>query len=176
MNYTHVIPQRLAPEEAIQTSNLQTPSLIPLVPDKFLIVVLPVAVYWIFSLCFQLCDDYGWLSKYKLHTPEEFLKRNRVSMRDVVQGVLVQHALQVVMGIGLAYFEADEIIDEQQGVLAWAQRVRLVRKYAPSLLAVTGIDFLAIMKRLNLSVQPDMAMFNEWEVAVAKVLYHFVVS
>ncbi|KAG7004446.1 sphingosine hydroxylase [Physcia stellaris] len=95
------------------------------VPDKYTIVILPVVAYWSLSLLFFALDEGGYLSKYKLHTPAEFLKRNRVSMRHVVQDVLIQHLFQTLLGSLLAWYEPDSVTGcESRDVLAWALWVR----------------------------------------------------
>ncbi|EFW21841.1 sphingosine hydroxylase [Coccidioides posadasii str. Silveira] len=166
----------LALVTAESSPDIRASSLIPFISDKILIVVLPVAVYWFFSLIFQACDDNGWLSKYKLHTPEEFLKRNRIRKRDVIQGVLIQHVLQVVVGIGLAYFEPDEIVNEQQNIVTWVQRIQLGKEYLPSLFAITGIDLLSLAEKVNLPAQCASAVgFAGWQVAVAKTIYYVLI-
>ncbi|WEW58146.1 Sphingolipid C4-hydroxylase sur2 [Emydomyces testavorans] len=175
MNFTRAIHQIVTFPVPGDGFGVQALSLVPFIPDKILIIILPVAVYWLFSLIFQACDDHGWLSKYKLHTPEEFLRRNRVPMKDVIRGVLVQHAFQILMGIGVAYFEADEIIDDGAGVLAWALRVRLGKEYVPSLLAATGIDVVALVEKIKpFRYAAYSSGFAPWEIGLAKALYYVV--
>lgn len=81
------------------------------IPDKYAIVFAPVVAYWAYSLLFYFCDQYDLLEQYKLHTPAEFLKRNRVPVRKVVREVLIQHAMQIVMAGALAYHEPDALAD-----------------------------------------------------------------
>ena len=90
-------------------------------PDKYPRFILSVLFYWACSLSLQFCDEYSYLSEYKLHTPAEFCKRNRVSVREVVREVLVQHAMQTLLGGLLAYGEPDELTGcKDQDVAIWA--------------------------------------------------------
>lgn len=115
--------------------------LIPGIPDKYTVLILPVAAYWTFSLAFYFCDEYGLLAKYKLHTPAEFLQRNRVSVRDVVKEVITQHVIQTILGAAIAWNEPDELTGcEHRDVAAWALTIeQFVHSMSP-FVAVTGID------------------------------------
>ena len=63
--------------------------------------------------------------KYKLHTLAEFRKRKRVSVREVVREVFIQHTMQTLLGGLVAYYEPDELTGcEGQDVAMWAQRIR----------------------------------------------------
>ncbi|KAI9797325.1 MAG: hypothetical protein M1833_005504 [Piccolia ochrophora] len=125
------------------------PSLLPLVPDKILTILLPVVAYWILSLFFHYIDTRDYWPQYRLHTPAEVLKRNRVPRRDVVRDVLVQQVLQTVMGVVLGMTEPDDVVGKEvYDVAVWAQRIRLVQRLIPRILSVVGIDSLALAESI----------------------------
>lgn len=80
------------------------------ISDKHLSLALPIIVYWLYSLFFHVLDLQTWsfLDKYRIHTPEEVLKRNRVTRWDVVTAVLVQQLGQTIVGVIVLRTEADE--------------------------------------------------------------------
>jgi sphinganine C4-monooxygenase len=80
------------------------------ISDKHLSLALPIIVYWVYSLFFHILDMQSWsfLEKYRLHTPEEVLQRNRVTRWDVVIAVLVQQVGQTIVGAIVLRTEADE--------------------------------------------------------------------
>jgi sphinganine C4-monooxygenase len=162
-------------------------SIIPWISEKYLLVILPVAAYWMFSLLFYICDERGYLSKYRLHTPAEFLKRNRVSMREVIRDVVIQHVIQMAVGIALAMFEPDSAMDcEEYGIQRWTQRIRRSQAAIPWLLLTLGVDSKGLVHHIQASAPtwPGLlasgrnpanmkisAVYASWEVVLAKTIH-----
>ncbi|KAK3172878.1 hypothetical protein OEA41_006203 [Lepraria neglecta] len=98
------------------------------------------------SLTFHLIDKYDLWSQYRIHTPEEFKQRNRVSVREVLRSVIFQQAIQTALGLWIGYLTdpGDEVGREEFEVAVWAGRVhRAVQQagiYIPYVLATVGID------------------------------------
>jgi sphinganine C4-monooxygenase len=90
------------------------PPIFSFISDKHLSLALPIIVYWLYSAIFHILDLQTWsfLEKYRLHTPEEVLKRNRVTRWDVVTAVLVQQLGQTIVGVIVLRTEADEGIPD----------------------------------------------------------------
>ena len=150
--------------------------LIPKIPDKYTLLILPVTAYWTFSLAFHFCDQYDLLSKYKLHTPEEFLKRNRVSVRDVVKEVLTQHVMQTMLGGCIAFFEPDELTGcEDQTIAAWTLYIQSCLKIISPLAAMTGLDRSGIAGLLQASKPGTFSVASSLDVVFAKILYWLLV-
>lgn len=129
----------LPPLPAYQLSTL--PPLIAPIPDKILTLLLPFVAYWTLSLFFHWIDTKDLLPQYRLHTPVEVLKRNRVSRWEVIRDVLIQQAVQTVMGILLLMTEPDDTHGkEDYDVAVWTRRVRLSQKAIPWLFSVVGVN------------------------------------
>jgi len=66
------------------------------ISDQSLALILPIVVYWAYSLLFHWISikEFPWLEKYRIHDKEEET-RNRVSLPDVIKAVIVQQVLQV---------------------------------------------------------------------------------
>lgn len=147
--------------------------LIPGTPDKYTILILPVIAYWTFSLAFHFCDEYDLLSKYKLHTPAEFLKRNRVSVRDVVKEVMIQHVMQTVLGGLIAFHEPDELTGcEDQSIAAWSLYIQACLNWISPLVSITGFDSSGTADFLQ---APGSGNFSIAAVALAKTLYWLLI-
>ncbi|RPB03366.1 hypothetical protein L873DRAFT_1864279 [Choiromyces venosus 120613-1] len=86
------------------------PPLISGVPDSIVLVILPIAAYWVLSLFFHFLDVHDLLASYRLHTPAEVLKRNHVSRREVVRDVIVQQIIQTIVGLAIGVSEPEEMI------------------------------------------------------------------
>lgn len=118
------------------------PSIIPHIPDSYLSFILPAVTYWFVSLTFHYIDVKGYCSRYRLHTPAEYLKRNRASKADVIKIALFQQVCQCLLG---ALIAKDELsTDAEYNIAAWARRVRLARRIVPGLLSLFGIDSMRL--------------------------------
>ncbi len=69
--------------------------LLPFISDQSLALLLPVAVYWAYSLLFQWISakELPWLEKYRIHDKEEET-RNKVSLPEVIRAVILQQLLR----------------------------------------------------------------------------------
>ena len=177
------------------------PALLPPFSDKTLCVWGPIVAYWAFSLFFHWIDTRDYFPQYRLHTPAEILKRNRVSRWEVLRDVLIQQVFQVVVGTLLNMTEPDDFLGKEEfDVAVWAQRIRVAQRYIPLLASLVGIDAMQLSKSLRAG-HPDLAgilsggrypllenmapfsggitasspAFAYWEVAIAKVVYWFMV-
>lgn len=119
------------------TLNLK-PSIVPHLPDSYLAFLLPAVTYWIVSLSFHYIDVKGYCSRYRLHTPAEYLKRNRASKADVIKVALFQQICQCLLGILIAKDELST--SAEYDIAIWARRVRFARRVVPGLLSILGID------------------------------------
>ncbi|KAG6334435.1 hypothetical protein ID866_4656 [Astraeus odoratus] len=70
------------------------------VPDTILTVAAPLVAYWTLSLVFHLLDISGWkwLDKYRIHESKEVTSRNRATRSEVFWAVILQHAVQTILG------------------------------------------------------------------------------
>jgi sphinganine C4-monooxygenase len=161
------------------------PSLIPGISDPLLQLLAPVVAYWVVSLFFHILDSYDLCAQYRLHTPAEVLKRNRVTRYEVVRDVVLQQIIQTAFGLFLAHFDPVETVGkEEYDIAVWAQRLRLAQSYIPSVLTALGIDALALSNKV--STYPQLASVvaggiystqtaAPWEHTVAKAIYSAVI-
>lgn len=115
------------------------PALLPFIPDTYLVLVLPIIVYWSYGLLFHWFNEKDLFPQYRLHTPAEFLQRNHVSMPEVVRSVVSQQLFNLALGI-MFMSEGDMCGREQYDLALWAIRIRKIYHPIPKLLAVAGID------------------------------------
>ncbi|TKA26655.1 hypothetical protein B0A50_04763 [Salinomyces thailandicus] len=176
------------------------PSLLPWISDANLALALPILAYWGVSLIFHVIDEWDLFPQYRLHTPAEVLKRNHVSRWDVFRDVVIQQIVQTIVGFGLAYFDAEPTFGkEEHDIAVWAQRLRLLQRFIPSVLATLGVDAIGLAKNIGGShavlagalsggVYPQLAQtvlldeaataipaFADWELFAAKTIYHAVI-
>ena len=126
------------------------PSLLPPIPDKLLTLLLPIVAYWALSMFFHWIDTKDYFPQYRLHTPAEVLKRNRVSRWEVIRDVLIQQVVQTAVGWVLGMTEPDDFYgNEEYDVAVWARRIRIAQRSIPGLLAFVGLDAGGLAKNLG---------------------------
>ncbi|KAE8402044.1 fatty acid hydroxylase superfamily-domain-containing protein [Aspergillus pseudonomiae] len=126
------------------------PPLLSPIPDNILALILPIIAYWALSMVYHYIDVYDLFPQYRLHTPAEVLKRNHVSRWEVVKDVVLQQIIQTIAGMAMSYFDPVECFGkEEYDVAVWAQRVRLLQRALPRLLAAFGIDSIGLAKSLT---------------------------
>ncbi|KAK2873677.1 hypothetical protein FQN49_002174 [Arthroderma sp. PD_2] len=177
------------------------PPLLSPIPDNATILILPIVAYWTLSMVFHWIDVNDYFSQYRLHTPAEILKRNRVTRWEVVRDVIIQQVIQTLFGLVLIIFDQPEF-DGKEGydVAVWASRVRLAQRAVPRLLALLGIDpvglaatrlaaypllaavvsgghypFLTQMVSLPSGEMASAPAFAAWELALAHAIYYYIV-
>ncbi|GAA6037181.1 hypothetical protein JCM8097_008775 [Rhodosporidiobolus ruineniae] len=107
--------------------------LVPGLSDKNLSLLAPVFVYWAFSLFFHYLDRLGWdaLERYRIHEPEEVKSKNRVTVREVIVAVVLQHVVQTAAGWWFMP-DDDAFVDHAADLNWWGGRI------ATAVLAVAG--------------------------------------
>ncbi|KXT05193.1 hypothetical protein AC578_8437 [Pseudocercospora eumusae] len=101
-------------------------SLIPGVRDFYLLLILPIAAYWISASIFHLLDCRRWFQKYKIHSYEAGQQRNKATLCQVFYQVLAQQAIQVMFALFLdqALSSANPSVSKQNSTLGnvtWTQ-------------------------------------------------------
>ncbi|QUC22052.1 uncharacterized protein UV8b_06293 [Ustilaginoidea virens] len=166
----------------------------PWISDVALSLILPVVVYWIFSLFFHLIDVLDLFPQYRLHTPDEILKRNHASRLEVARDVVLQQILQMATGALFTLSEPPEMVGKaEHDVAVWATRLRLAQRALPGLLNLVGLNAAVISENLSTShpllagafaggYYPSLSgtesagpSFAPWELTIAKTIYHFLV-
>lgn len=169
------------------------PDLISWCPDFWLSLIAPVVVYWVVSLIFHYLDVNDLFPEYRLHTPEEILKRNHVSRYEVARDVLLQQVIQVVTGAILALTEPTEVVGKHNyDIAVWATRLRLAQRALPSILGLLGLNAAAISKNMStthpwlagalagghypfLTTEAEVPTFATWELVGAKFIYYLLI-
>ncbi len=177
------------------------PPLFPPIPDKLAILILPIVAYWGLSMFFHWIDSKDYFPQYRLHTPAEVAKRNRVSRWEVVRDVVIQQVVQTIVGYIIGMTEPDEYLGKgEHDVLLWAQRIRLAQRTVPSLLSFIGINSKGLANNLfhshptlagaligghyptlsnliSTSIDPptSISSFAAWELLTAHIVFHYLI-
>ena len=138
-------------------------------------------------MLFHWVDTMDYFPQYRLHTPAEVAKRNRVTRWQVVRDVVIQQVVQTAVGWVLGMTEPDDFYGkEQYDVTAWARRIRLAQRAIPGLLGVVGLDAVRLAQSLG-ATYPTLAGvlaggqyksiedFVGWEISLAWTFYWLLV-
>lgn len=130
MNTTH--PDSSRPVISIPELNPRAP-LLPFISDAHLLLLLPTAAYWAYGLLFHWIDQRGYLARYKLHTPAEILKRNKVPMSKVIFSILFYQITTTLLGFWmLRGSEPDPQRNGDRDIALWALWLSQFRKLSSS--------------------------------------------
>lgn len=176
------------------------PPVVPWIEDKHLTLLLPIIAYWGVSLFFHLIDTWDLFPSYRLHTPEELLKRNHATRGDVFRDVVFQQVIQTIFGLGLAYFDPEATYGkEDYEVALWAQKLRIAQRAVPYVMSLFGVNasgaaqklanshpmvagilaggnYATLFQQLTVNGQKVLApAFAPWELATAKFIYYFAI-
>ncbi|KAJ5167524.1 uncharacterized protein N7482_006305 [Penicillium canariense] len=176
--------------------------LLPPIPDAVLALILPIIAYWGMSMIYHFIDVYGYFEEYRLHTPAEVLKRNKVTRWEVVRDVILQQVIQTIAGLAMSQFDPVETVGrEEYDVAVWATRVRILQKAIPPMLALVGVDAAGLAKSVSQNGHVMLAgalaggsypgavqslildsgaeviapAFTSWELSVASFIYWYFV-
>ncbi|KAF1995643.1 hypothetical protein P154DRAFT_610674, partial [Amniculicola lignicola CBS 123094] len=164
------------------------PPLLSWISDAHLALALPVIGYWLVSGIFHFIDIYDLFPQYRLHTPAEILKRNPVTRWECFREVILQHVIQTVFGIVMAWFDDEPTFGKDEyNVAWWAQNIRLAQRAIPVVLATAGLNPTALASNVAKS-QPLLAAvlaggqnmglapaFTSWELRVAQAVYYVAI-
>jgi sphinganine C4-monooxygenase len=186
----------------LPTYTLTTRENLTPLPDNILSLILPIVAYWGLSMIYHYLDVNEYFVEYRLHTPAEVAKRNKVSRWEVIRDVLIQQLIQTVAGLAFLMFDAEETVGrEGYDVAVWAQRLRIAQKAIPSLLALVGVDAIGLASSvsrnghtmlagalaggsypgvtqsmvLNTGAEVVVPASTEWELALASFIYWYFV-
>ena len=130
------------------------PDLLPFIADYHLAYLLPIVIYWVIGLIFHFFDTYGYFSKYKTHTPAEFLRRNHATLYNVLKYAVIQQIAQCIFGYVLS--GGPELVHSHEyNVAEWVQTLHSAR---PALIESDSVETNAV-----------------WELALAETLYWVLV-
>ncbi|EDK42542.1 protein SUR2 [Lodderomyces elongisporus NRRL YB-4239] len=113
------------------------PDIIPGLPDGVLALIAPIVAYWTYSSFFHFIDVYELAEKYRIHPSEEELKRNKVTVHEVVRDVILQHVIQTVVGLTVFYFDATQLTGFELYTM-WQLKHNHLPSWVPNLVLYYG--------------------------------------
>ncbi|BGP13824.1 hypothetical protein JCM10213_006342 [Rhodosporidiobolus nylandii] len=121
--YAPVFPSPLPPS-AYPMYHAAREEVIPGLSDKMLSLLAPVVAYWAFSLFFTVIDNLGWdcFERHRIHEPEEVTSKNKVTVREVLVAVVLQHVVQTLAG-WVFMPDADPPVDHAAELNVWGARL-----------------------------------------------------
>ena len=177
MNTTHLDSSR--PVISIPELNPHTP-LLPFISDAHLLLLLPTGAYWAYGLLFHWIDQRGYLARYKLHTPAEILKRNKVPMSKVIFSILFYQVITTLLGFWmLRGSKPDPQGNGGRDIALWALWLSQLRKLSSlSGWAIWGdatIDSQFSVYSGSETETGDIVAISMLDLIAAKTIYYLLV-
>jgi len=115
------------------------------------------------GLTFHLFDVKEWFQTYKVHTPAEFLSKNRASRGSVIRYALLQQAAQCTIGYMTAQ-PTGLVHSHEYNTAVWVRKIRLCGQIVPTALRILGINNVLLGERL-LKFSPSLGLIISLGVA-----------
>ena len=160
----------------------------PWFPDWSLTIIGPVIAYWALSITFELFDYFDFFARFRLHTPEEVLRRNRVSKGKVAYWVFVQQVLQMGFAYVLSYLEGVEYTGhEQKELYGWYLSVVGLNRWLVQGVAILGLDGAGVEAKIGRGIAgfvslvtgllgaSELDVSKDWRMTVASGLYWYLI-
>jgi sphinganine C4-monooxygenase len=162
------------------------PAIVQGLPDALSQMLMLIFAYWATSAIFHVIDVYDWFPQYRLHTPAEITKRNKVTRYEVFRDVIVQQIVQTLFGVAIAWWDPPEMMGkEQYDIAVWALRLRVAQSYLPAAFGLIGVDSVRLATK-SYQHYPTVAAvigggayqspgFASWELQAGWLIYHVLV-
>ncbi|GAA5951922.1 hypothetical protein JCM8115_005278 [Rhodotorula mucilaginosa] len=113
------------PQSSYPFYHVRREQVVPGMSDGIAILIVPVLVYWAYSLVFCLIDNLGWdcFERHRIHEPEEVKTKNRVTVPEVIKAVLLQQAIQIATGWVVVTNVEEAQPDPSIALNAWGLRL-----------------------------------------------------
>lgn len=152
------------------------PPLLFFISDIHLLLTLPTVAYWAYGLFFYWIDKNGYFPQYRLHTPAEVLKRNKVPMSTVIRSISFYQVVTTALGFWLMRNGTPDLVrGEDVEVAAWLFRIREIQQrlgvLPHGLAKALGADVVVGPMIDGTSSTTVLA----WETWAAKTLYRYIV-
>lgn len=125
-NFSSVVSQSFQPSAIITLKE----DLIPGISDGTLALLAPIIAYWSYATFFHIIDVYQLAEKYRIHPSEEEESRNRVSLKNVIRDVIVQHFFQTIVGYTVVALDPPQITGYELKDM-WVLRNKYVPSFVP---------------------------------------------
>ncbi|KAF9947042.1 hypothetical protein BGZ70_002905 [Mortierella alpina] len=150
--------------------------LLPFISDQSLALILPVVVYWAYSLLLHWLStkEFPWLEKYRIHDKEDEM-RNKVSLPEVVRAVIMQQLLQTVLGFLVVITNHSEVAFDDE--LAQSRYQQWMASLLSPVLNETTIQLMAYIAYQYIESSARffvaMAVLDTWQYFLHR-LFHVV--
>ncbi len=153
----------------------RVPPLLPFISDVYLLLIVPLVVYWVTSLFFEWVERGNYLAGIRLHTSEEERLRNPVSRAECLRNVILNQVIQTTLGLVLTIGgEGDWTGKDDYHIAVWATRIGMARRLLPSLLSVSGVDVKTLLGRLGgIGLHAAAESTTDWDLHLASLGYWY---
>lgn len=142
------------------------PDLIPGIPDGITALIAPIIAYWTYSMFFHIIDVYELAEKYRIHPSEDELKRNKVTLHEVVRDVILQHVIQTFVGLVVFYFDPTPMTGYEYYTM-WQLKHHYLPKFVPDLVVYYGYMYGWSLLRLCIAI----TIIDTWQFWLHRLMH-----
>lgn len=157
-----VLEQPMFNEKLTITSR---PNLLPGISDETLALMLPIIAYWTYATFFHIIDVYELAEKFRIHPSEEEESRNKVSLGEVLKGVIIQHIIQTIVGLSFNYFESEKTTGHEIYLL-WTLR-RKLPAFIPSICIYYGYYYVWPLVKFAIGI----TLIDTWQYWLHRLMH-----
>lgn len=144
------------------------PDLIPGLPDGVLALIAPIAAYWLYASFFHIIDVYELAEKYRIHPSEEEQSRNKASLAEVIQDVVLQHIIQTVVGYAVYRLDPTPMTgDEVFQVWKIKQTYASMAQFVPDAFLWTFYMYGILFLRLCVAI----CLIDSWQYWLHRIMH-----
>lgn len=151
------------------TNNLtltKKPDLISGIPDGITALIAPIVVYWSYSMFFHVIDVYELAEKYRIHPSEDELKRNKVTLHEVVRDVILQHIIQTIVGLVVFYFDPTPMTGYEYYTM-WQLKHHYLPSFVPDVVVYYGYMYGWSLLRLCIAI----TIIDTWQFWLHRLMH-----
>lgn len=146
-------------------------SVLPFMSDKVFSLIMPVAGYWACSLIFHALDvaQLPYFEKMRLHESEEVMARNKATVRQVIEAVILQQTIQTALG--WVWFEDDETILKREVYLDHVAEMKSTGELVGKVLQLVLGERTALSAALALGGERLTGWVYWWGVPIFQMVF-----
>ncbi|CUM64539.1 uncharacterized protein PRCAT00002145001 [Priceomyces carsonii] len=162
-NFSNVVSGALYESPLVITKRQD---LISGIPDGILALIAPVMAYWTYSTFFHIIDVYELAEKYRIHPSEEEQARNKVTLANVVQDVILQHIIQTIVGYAVYCFDPVSTTGYELYQM-WVLRQKYVPAFIPDSVLYYGYMYGWPIFKITVS----MCIIDSWQYWLHRIMH-----
>lgn len=162
-NFSSILSASISPPPIYR---FPKPDLIPGLPDGVLALLAPIVAYWSYATFFHIIDVYELAELYRIHPSEEEQSRNKASLSNVIQDVVLQHIIQTIVGLVVYKLDPPPTTGHELYQM-WYLRQNFVPSWVPDPVLWAGYMYGWSLLRLCIAI----CIIDTWQYWLHRIMH-----